>query len=51
MDQYDVLKDTGIPVVDEDFYCRGQFTALHRGHPDKDDLAKAEKFAKKWIGE
>ncbi|MCD8015380.1 MAG: flavodoxin [Lachnospiraceae bacterium] len=40
------LEKKGIPVADENFYCRGEFAALHKGHPDKEDLKAAEKFAR-----
>ncbi|MCD7715502.1 MAG: flavodoxin [Lachnospiraceae bacterium] len=38
------LEKKGIPVAEENFYCRGEFTALHKGHPDTDDLKAAERF-------
>ncbi|MCD7724336.1 MAG: flavodoxin [Clostridiales bacterium] len=41
------LQDKGIPVDTRNFYCRGEFTALHKGHPNQDDLETAKKFAKK----
>ncbi len=44
------LQKAGIPAEDKNFYCRGQFTALHRGHPDEDDLKKAGLFAEKMMG-
>ncbi|MCC8195513.1 MAG: flavodoxin [Ruminococcus sp.] len=39
------LQDKGIRVEERNFYCRGEFTALHKGHPNDDDLKAAKKFA------
>ncbi|MCD7804511.1 MAG: flavodoxin [Oscillospiraceae bacterium] len=39
------LQDKGIRVEEKNFYCRGEFTALHKGHPNDDDLKAAKKFA------
>ncbi len=38
------LQKNNICVDDENFYCRGQFTALHKGHPDENDLTAATQF-------
>ena len=38
------LQDKGIPVETNNFYCRGEFTALHKGRPNQDDLKAAKKF-------
>ena len=35
----------GIAVFEEDFYCRGQFLALHRGRPNEEDKKAARKYA------
>ncbi|MCD7788006.1 MAG: flavodoxin [Firmicutes bacterium] len=43
------LQDKGIPVESNNFYCRGEFTALHKGRPNQDDLKAAKKFAEKII--
>ena len=40
------LEKKGIRVAGENYYCRGEFTALHRGHPDKEDLKAAAEFTK-----
>ncbi|MCD8237826.1 MAG: flavodoxin [Clostridiales bacterium] len=40
-----LLQDRGIPVESKNFYCRGEFTVLHKEHPNQDDLKAAEKFA------
>ena len=39
------LEKAGIAVCPQDFYCRGQFTALHRGRPNERDLESAKRFA------
>ena len=41
----------GISVASDDFYCRGQFTLLHRGRPNSQDLIDANKFAVKILKE
>lgn len=41
------IRDRGIEVEDEDFYCRGQFKILHRGHPNATDIENAYAFAKR----
>ena len=40
------LTDKGIRVEERNFYCRGEFTALHKGHPNDDDLKAAKNFAR-----
>lgn len=42
-----LLEARGIPVLEDEFHSRGQFTLLHRGHPNGDDLAKATEFARR----
>ncbi|MCD7741376.1 MAG: flavodoxin [Ruminococcus sp.] len=43
----ELFKKNGIKVDKNNFYCRGQFTALHRGRPNNDDLEAAKKFTLK----
>ncbi len=40
------LEKRGIKVAGENFYCRGEYTALHKGRPNADDLKEAAIFAK-----
>ena len=40
-------KPLNIEVHPEDFHCRGQFKAFHKGRPNADDLNNAKAFAKK----
>lgn len=42
-----LLVQRGIDVVKDDFYCRGEFTLLHRGKPDEKDLSDVVVFARK----
>ena len=36
----------GIPMVEREFHCRGEFKGLHRGRPNAEDLAAAADFAR-----
>ena len=36
----------GIPMVEKEFHCRGEFKGLHKGRPNAEDLAAAAAFAK-----
>lgn len=40
-----LFHDKGITVLTENFYCRGAFTIMHRGHPNETDLKNAADFA------
>jgi flavodoxin len=42
-----LLESKGIPVAGESFHCLGSFLCFYRGHPDADDLARAEEFARR----
>lgn len=46
-----ILQDKGIPLEQNEFSCRGEFTLLHKGRPNDDDCAAAADFAKKMISE
>ena len=39
----------GIPMVEKEFHCRGEFKGLHKGRPNAGDLAAAAAFAKSLI--
>lgn len=41
------LEKRGIKVAEENFYCRGEFTALHKGRPNQEDLKAASEFTQK----
>jgi len=36
----------GIPMLDREFHCRGEFKGIHKGRPNQDDLAAAKAFAR-----
>jgi flavodoxin len=42
-----ILEPKGIPVAAESFHCKGSFLCANLGHPNAEDLAKAEDFAKR----
>ena len=37
----------GIPMLDKEFHCRGEFKGLHKGRPNNEDLRAAAEFTKK----
>ncbi len=41
----------GIPMVEKEFHCKGEFKGLHKGRPNEKDLADAAAFAKSFIEE
>ena len=36
----------GIPMVEKEFHCKGEFKGLHKGRPNDEDLRAAAAFAK-----
>ena len=36
----------GIPMDEREFHCKGEFKGIHKGRPDREDLAAAAAFAK-----
>ena len=36
----------GIPMVESEFHCKGEFKGAHKGRPNSDDLAAAADWAK-----
>ncbi len=44
-----LLEQKGIAVAEKDFYCRGEFTLLHKGKPDENDLNDVAIFAKEMM--
>ncbi|MFZ2412919.1 MAG: flavodoxin family protein [Candidatus Cryosericum sp.] len=42
----DLLSRRGIAVTNKCYFCRGKFLLFGRGHPDTEDLAGAEEFAR-----
>ncbi len=45
------LQARGLIVEGKNFYCRGEFAALHKGRPNEEDLKNAKKFAEEIIEE
>ena len=39
----------GIPMVEREFHCKGEFKGVHKGRPNEEDLAAAAAFAKALI--
>lgn len=39
-----LLEDKNIQVDKRNFYCRGEFTVLHKGRPNQKDLDEVRKF-------
>lgn len=44
-----LLQKKGIPMAEEEYYCRGSFASMHKGRPNEEDLKAAAKFAKKVV--
>lgn len=44
-----VAAQAGVSIAAEDFHCRGEFKAFHKGRPDENDLKNAAEFARKFI--
>ena len=42
-------KRVGIPMVNKEFHCRGEFKGLHKGRPNEQDLANAAEFARQFL--
>lgn len=40
-----VAATKGIPVLDREFHCKGEFKGMNKGRPNKDDLKLARVFA------
>ena len=40
----------GIPMVEREFHCKGEFKGIHKGRPNDDDVKAAGEFAKSIIG-
>jgi flavodoxin len=38
----------GIPMDENEFHCKGEFKALHKGRPNEADLKAAAEFAKQF---
>ncbi len=36
----------GIPMMEKEFHCKGEFKGIHKGKPDEDDMKAAAEFAR-----
>jgi len=41
----------GIPMAEEEFFCKGEFKFVAKGRPNAQDIADAASFAKKFTAE
>ena len=41
-----VASTVGIPVLDKEFHCKGEFKGMNKGRPNEDDLNAAREFAR-----
>ncbi|QAT42991.1 flavodoxin family protein [Aminipila luticellarii] len=46
-----LVREKGIPVSRHSFHCWGAFAAMHKGHPDSDDLKQAANFVQAALNE
>ncbi|MDR3275602.1 MAG: flavodoxin [Treponema sp.] len=46
-----LLDARGIPLLEKEFHCRGEFKILHQGRPNAADLERAGAFARELTGE
>ena len=37
----------GIPMMEKEFHCKGEFKGLHKGRPNEEDLKAAAEFTQK----
>ncbi len=37
----------GIPMLDKEFHCKGEFKGIHNGRPNEDDIKAAMEFTRK----
>lgn len=41
-----LLSERNIKVDRKEYHCRGSFSIMHKGHPNREDVVEVEKFAK-----
>ena len=41
-----IAESEGVAISEKEFHCRGSFAAVHKGHPNENDLENARKFVK-----
>ncbi len=45
-----LCEQSGIPISDDEFHCKGSFKVMHKGKPDSEDIKAVKAFAKKIVG-
>ena len=38
----------GIPMMEKEFHCKGEFKGIHKGRPNESDIAAAVQFVKQY---
>lgn len=41
--------ENGLKMCEKEFHCRGSFAMMHKNHPDEQDIANVNAFAKEFI--
>lgn len=44
-----LVKDKGLTMAEEEFYCKGSFLMMHKGRPNAQDCLKAANFARRIV--
>ena len=44
-----VADQTGIPMNEREFHCKGEFKGIHKGRPNEEDRKAAAEFARKIV--
>lgn len=45
-----ILEKNGLKLSEHEYHCRGQFTLMHRGRPNQNDLQDAVTFVRNYLG-
>ncbi len=45
-----MCEQSGVPVSDDEFHCKGSFKMMHKGSPDDVDISAVKAFAKMITG-
>ena len=46
-----IAETEGVRISENEFHCRGKFTALHKEHPNETDIKAVREFARKMTGD
>ncbi|PAB57130.1 flavodoxin family protein [Anaeromicrobium sediminis] len=44
-----IAEKNGLKMSTDEYHCRGQFTLMHKGRPNAEDLQEAAAFAKRYL--